>query len=177
VVVRDFPSSGWILDVGGGGEGVIGRLKGDRVVSVDLSESELHDAPVGPLKMVMDARSMQFLDESFAVVTMFFTLMYLDPGDHLRALSEAHRVLKPRGTLLIWDATIPPRRPPDPELFIVKILVELPGATVRTGYGVRWTECGQDAERFCALARDIGFRLRGRSEDQGLFHLAFEKSE
>jgi len=30
VTVHDFHSRGWILDIGGGGEGVIGKLKGER---------------------------------------------------------------------------------------------------------------------------------------------------
>src|SRR5690242_15141575 len=34
--VADFPAEGWILDLGGGGEGIIGRLKGSQVVAIDL---------------------------------------------------------------------------------------------------------------------------------------------
>lgn len=33
VNVPDFPAEGFILDVGGGGEGVIGRVKGGQVVA------------------------------------------------------------------------------------------------------------------------------------------------
>jgi hypothetical protein len=35
VTLDDFPSSGHILDIGGGGEGVIGRLKGQDVIAID----------------------------------------------------------------------------------------------------------------------------------------------
>ena len=38
VVVPDFPAEGLILDIGGGGEGVIGQLKGHQVVAIDLSQ-------------------------------------------------------------------------------------------------------------------------------------------
>ena len=36
VDVRDFESSGLILDIGGGGEGIIGILKGERVIAIDF---------------------------------------------------------------------------------------------------------------------------------------------
>ena len=49
--LQDFPSQGWVLDIGGGGEGVIGRLKGSAVVAIDLYKQELEEAPAGPLKI------------------------------------------------------------------------------------------------------------------------------
>jgi hypothetical protein len=56
VVLPDFPAQGLILDIGGGGEGVIGQLKGKQVVAIDLSRQELDEAPGEPLlKIVMDA--------------------------------------------------------------------------------------------------------------------------
>ncbi len=36
VVLDDFPAEGWILDIGGGGEAVIGQLKGSQVIAIDL---------------------------------------------------------------------------------------------------------------------------------------------
>lgn len=36
---------GAILDVGGGGEGVIGRIYGPRVVAIDNRQEELDEAP------------------------------------------------------------------------------------------------------------------------------------
>ncbi len=38
VALPDFPADGLILDVGGGGEGVIEQLKGQQVVAIDLSK-------------------------------------------------------------------------------------------------------------------------------------------
>jgi hypothetical protein len=52
VVVEDFSSSGFILDIGGGGEGVIGILKGQAVVAIDFRAEELAEAADGPLKGV-----------------------------------------------------------------------------------------------------------------------------
>jgi len=41
VVLDDFPAVGWVLDIGGGGEAVIGQLKGAQVVAIDLLPREL----------------------------------------------------------------------------------------------------------------------------------------
>ena len=75
--IDDFDHEGYILDIGGSGEGVIGQLKGKDVIAVDISKEELEEAPEGPLNIVMDARDLQFLDESFSTVTAFFAMMYL----------------------------------------------------------------------------------------------------
>jgi ubiquinone/menaquinone biosynthesis C-methylase UbiE len=75
--VKDFESDGFILDIGGGGEGVIGRLKGRDVVAIDIRREELEEAVDGPLKIVMDARDLKFLDGSFNTATAFFSMMYI----------------------------------------------------------------------------------------------------
>ena len=75
VVVEDFAASGFILDIGGGGEGVIGQLKGERVVAIDPNKRELEEAAPGPMKIIMDAKDLQFLDGTFSVATSFFTMM------------------------------------------------------------------------------------------------------
>jgi hypothetical protein len=66
--------NGFILDIGGGGEGVIGQLKGKDVVAIDFKEEELLEAADGPLKIIMDAKDLKFLDESFPTVTAFFCI-------------------------------------------------------------------------------------------------------
>ena len=52
IVLEDFAADGYILDIGGGGEGIIGQLKPAQVVAIDLSARELLGAPAGPLKNV-----------------------------------------------------------------------------------------------------------------------------
>src|SRR4051812_22495592 len=93
----DFPAEGFILDIGGGGEGVIGRMKGSQVVAIDLYAWGMKKTPPGPLKLVMEATDLKFLDGSFGAVTSFFTLMYMQPEQQDKALREAFRVLKPGG--------------------------------------------------------------------------------
>src|SRR5579864_4997675 len=70
--VADFQASGYILDIGGGGEGIIGLMKPSQVIAIDLSKQELEDAPAGPLKIIMDATDLKFLDTSFDTATAFF---------------------------------------------------------------------------------------------------------
>jgi ubiquinone/menaquinone biosynthesis C-methylase UbiE len=89
VVVDDFEAEGLVLDIGGGGEGVIGRIKGDQVIAIDPNRRELEEAAEGPLKIIMDATNLQFLDESFNTVTSFYTLICIEEKDALRLTREA----------------------------------------------------------------------------------------
>ena len=40
--------TGSVLDIGGGGEGIIGRLYGKNVTAIDIRQEELDEAPEGP---------------------------------------------------------------------------------------------------------------------------------
>lgn len=53
---------GNILDVGGGGEGIISRHSGNSVVAIDWRKDELEETEDIGLKIVMDACNMAFLD-------------------------------------------------------------------------------------------------------------------
>ena len=81
VTVENFDALGHILDIGGGVEGIIGVLKGSQVVAIDPSSRELKEAAPGPLKIVMDARELKFLDDTFNTATAFYTLMYIHSGE------------------------------------------------------------------------------------------------
>jgi len=98
--------TGSILDVGGGGEGVIGRLYGPSVTIIDHCQEELDEAPCSCPKLLMDAASLAFTDASFENVTFFYSLMYMNRPVQKAALVEAVRVLKPGGRLLLWDCEI-----------------------------------------------------------------------
>ena len=68
--------AGRILDIGGGGEGVIGRLYREQVTAIDNRQEELDEVPSGFEKVLMDATDLDYADGSFDHVTCFFTLMY-----------------------------------------------------------------------------------------------------
>ena len=175
VEVADFPVTGWILDVGGGGEGVIGKLKGDRVVAIDNRKDELEEAPEGPLKIVMDATDLQFLDETFETVTAFFSLMYMNKETRVKVFREAHRVLKPGGIFRIWSVTIPPQSDTSKLLFVVPLKITLPGEVIQTGYGVPWKDREQDIETYTSLAQQTGFKFEIGAPHKQVFQLELIK--
>lgn len=159
VTVEDFPAEGLILDIGGGGEGIIGQLKGSQVIAIDINKRELEEAPPGPLKIVMDARELKFLDGAFMTATVFFTFMYIDDSDHEKVFQEIHRVLKPGGRILIWDVIIPERTDPKRKMAIFPLAITLPQKVVKTGYGVRWPEAGRALSHYLDLAESSGFEV------------------
>ena len=55
VEMHPIETDGFILDIGGGGEGIISRLNGRQVVAIDPSSSELEETKNEGLKVVMDA--------------------------------------------------------------------------------------------------------------------------
>ena len=69
--------TGSILDIGGGGEAVIGQIYKDRVTAIDNCEEELEEAPDCCCKQLMDATELLFSNDSFDNVTFFYTLMFV----------------------------------------------------------------------------------------------------
>jgi ubiquinone/menaquinone biosynthesis C-methylase UbiE len=169
LVVEDFDASGYILDIGGGGEGIIGRMKPDQVVAIDLYERELLESPPGPLKIVMDATDLKFLDGSFNTITAFFSLMYMKPDTQKKVFSEGYRVLRQGGQWLIWDAVIPTALDNETKIVAFHFLFKLPKETVKTGYGTFWPERPLDVAYYRALAEESGFQVVTLKEHTGKF--------
>jgi len=175
VILNDFDSPGYILDIGGGGRGVIGKLKGEQVIAIDPSKRELEGAAVGPLKIIMDARDLQFLDGTFSTATSFFTLMYIKGPDHEKVFSEVFRVLKSGGLFLIWDAIIPQRLDEDKDIAVFPLLVKLPNEEIDAMYGVLWPEEEQDLSYYVRLAENAGFNVVAQREKDGVLFLKLRK--
>ena len=174
--IKDFESEGLILDLGGGGEGVIGQLKGKDVVAIDFQKEELLEAPEGPLKIIMDARELQFLDESFSTATAFFSLMYIRKSkDQLIVFQEAWRVLKPGGVLHLWDVDISQKPVTDSKYFIVHLLYHIGEQVTETGYGMPWPNDPRGIDHYRSLAVKAGFVENDLERIGNTFYFRFVK--
>lgn len=154
---RRLELKGKILDIGAGGEGVIGQIYPDSI-GIDPDKRELEESPAKQVKIVMDGRDLQFLDECFDTVTIFFTMMYIDPEDHLQIFQEAYRVLKSGGELHLWYLHM---GEPEEETYglILPLEIEMPDGMTQTGYGARWNRL-QDDEVFTELGKRAGLDLK-----------------
>lgn len=175
ITVHDFDAQGYILAIGGGGEGVIGQLKGKQVVAIDISKRELEETLPGPLKIVMDARDLKFLDSTFDTAASFFTLCYIDGSDHEKVFEEVFRVLSSGGRFLIWDVIFSKRVDEKKDVAIIPLHVMLPSKEITTGYGVHWPEKPRDLAYYVHLAEKAGFKVVSREEKQKWFFLELGK--
>lgn len=175
VTVHDFDAKGFILAIGGGGEGVIGQLKSQQVIAIDISKRELEGTPAGPLKIIMDARDLKFLDNSFNTAASFFTLCYINESDHEKVFEEIFRVLVSGGRFLIWDVIFLKRMDEKKDIALVPLLIKLPNKEITTGYGVHWPEKAHDLSYYMQLAEKAGFKLATRKEKDRWFFLELIK--
>jgi ubiquinone/menaquinone biosynthesis C-methylase UbiE len=175
VTVKDFKANGYILAIGGGGEGTIGRLKGSQVIAIDINKRELEEAPDGPLKIIMDARDLHFLDNTFNTVTSFFTLMYINGEDHEKVFSEIFRVLKPAGKFLVWDAIIPKVTDSIKDRVLVPLTIKLPKEEVETGYGAQLPTEDHDFAYYIKLAEKIGFEVVFKESTDRILYMEVTK--
>lgn len=139
---------GLILDIGGGGQGVIGQFKKDKVIAIDHNKRELEEAPEGGLKIIMDAGDLKFLNNTFDTVTSFFTFMYIPKSEHLKIFIEIHRVLKKDGNLVLWDVIIPKRENQIYEMVSLPLKIKINDRELDAGYGVVWGKKEQNLEYF-----------------------------
>jgi len=172
IIIKEKDYIGRILDIGGGGEGIISQLYGDKVVAIDLSEEELKEAPKNDsLKIIMDVRQLKFLDKQFDIVTSFFTFMYINNKDLNQVFKEIKRVLKPGGKLLIWGLKIPKKREIDKEIFAARLKVEFKNKSIETGYGTIWEDNEQDIDKFIEIARQNEMKVINQKQGKQYFYL------
>lgn len=172
IEIKPLQTDGFILDIGGGGEGIIGKLNGAQVAAIDKRPQELEETHNEALKIIMDATDLKFLDNTFTAATAFYTMMYIPNDQKPKVLAEAHRVLKPGARLHIWDADIPGESG-DKKYFVIPLRIIMPDETVETGYGTSLKK--QSAQTLRGLAEEAGFKTTKEETREHTFYLELEK--
>jgi ubiquinone/menaquinone biosynthesis C-methylase UbiE len=168
IVIQGLPDTGYILDIGGGCRGTIGRIKPRQVVAIDISPRELKEAPSDFLKIVMDATDLKFLDNSFPTVTAYYSLMFMKPDIHEKVFTEAFRVLQPGGTWLLWEAVVPAAAPgSEKESYTAWLRTHLPDETIVYGYSIFKFQKPLDVAYYSGLATRAGFQVAEVKEQGG----------
>lgn len=163
--------NGSILDIGGGGEAVIGQIYKDRVTAIDNLQEELDEAPDCCTKQLMDATELLFPDDSFDNVTFFYTLMYMTAEEQRRSLCEAARVVRTGQWVHVWDCDI---RSAYPEPFEVELDIRSDDHVIHATYGIVKKET-QSAASVVSLLENAGLRIVSLQENDGQFHILCRK--
>ncbi len=154
IAIQEIPH-GRVIDIGGGGEGVIARAGGAGVVAIDKYMSEIQEArerAADASWMVADAIELPCQSHSFDNATAFFSCMYMPSDVKEKVFRETRRVLKEGGEFWIWDTYMTPKR----KAFAIRLQVDLPGNhTINTAYGVKAKD--QSAASIGRLLQDTGF--------------------
>ena len=179
IKLPDFDTpEGWILDFGGGGEGIIGQLKRSMVIAIDRRSSELDEAIEAgskALHIVMDGTDLKFLDNTFSAATAFFSLMYVtDLDDFEKIFQEIFRVLKKDTLFHIWDLKFSNANPEEYKISVIEMEIALPsGKKINTGYGTR--KLAQKYEDFIHVAEMVGFSIESSEKFGNYFYLTLKK--
>lgn len=155
-LTREYNSAS-ILDIGGGGEGVIGHLYGNNVIAIDRREDELLEVDNDSIKIVMDATDLNFPNTNFDVVTFFFTLMYMNEESKQKAIREVKKVISDNGVLEIWDVEIPAEVPNGENVFLANVNALTDDRTFRVTYGVGMENRTQTLDEIKKMMLKNGF--------------------
>jgi len=171
IALEHIDTEGLILDIGGGGEGLVSRIEGSKVCAVDIRMSEIREAQIhGPPAnwFVGDGQALCFQDKVFDVVTLWFSLGYMsDWSTKQSVLQEAHRVLCNGGRLSVMASNIPKSY----EHLIFWGHFTLPdGSISQTGYGVKGGQ-NQTLERIIELLGITEFKILSHEDNDAWFKI------
>lgn len=175
ITLEQIETEGVVLDIGGGGEGLVSRIGGSKVCALDIQMNEIREAQIhGPPAnwFVGDGQALCFKEDVFDVVTLWFSLGYMsDWSTKQYVLEEAHRVLRKDGKLSILASLIPKNC----ERLIFWGHFTLPdGFVSQIGYGVRGGQ-DQTLERIADLLKDIRFKIQSQEDNDAWFRIQATK--
>jgi len=172
--IQTIPT-GSIVDIGGGGEGIIAQIGKKNVTVVDKLQSEIDEAkPHAPeAKWILaDASNLDFPDSHFDNATAFFSGMYMTKEMIARVFQETYRILNSSGEFWFWDAVVSYDIGP----FIIPIRVITPNSEeIETAYGKRRVTEDHTVDQVSNLLNDAGFEVERITENQFWYFLKCKK--
>ncbi len=173
IQINELPE-GILLDIGGGGEGVIAQAAGARVFSVDKFLSEIQEALPNAQDahwITADATFLPYKENHFDGATAFFSCMYMTNEMKEKVFTETRRVLKPAGQFWLWDVKMQAKS----ELYSVRLKAELPNQKkITTMYGVRAKD--QSIASLSVLLQKTGFVIEKVDDGKHTFKITARKS-
>ena len=155
--LQQFGGKGLILDIGGGGEGLVSRIEGDRTCALDIRMNEIREAQIHGQSsnwFVADGANLCFNDGVFDIVTLWFSLGYMSNWvTKYSVLEAAHRVLKKNGRLSIMASRIPESN--ERQIFWAEFTLP-DGTRSKIGYGVKGGQ-NQTLSKILDLVTKAGF--------------------
>ncbi|MFW9962375.1 MAG: class I SAM-dependent methyltransferase [Candidatus Sifarchaeia archaeon] len=166
ITLERVSTEGLILDIGGGGEGLVSRIEEGRVCALDIRMSEVREAQIhGNLSnwFVADGSQLCFKDSVFDTVTLWFSLGFMSDWKTKReVLGAAYRVLKNNGKLSILASHIPET---GDSLIFWATFTFPDGTRSKIGYGLRGRQ-NQTLPRVLEVISEVGFNQH-QFEDHG----------
>lgn len=158
IKLRHIRHEGLIVDIGGGGEGLVSRVETTRVCAVDISLNKIREALIHGLVsqwLLSDGRALPVKDDVFDVATLWFSLGYIqDWKVKNQLMSELVRVLKPSGCISIIGAKIDCNE----ARFILRAHFRFPDGTVsQMSYGMRGAQ-EQNVDSVAEMLRQTGYQ-------------------
>lgn len=154
ILLPEIPE-GRLLDIGGGGEGVIAQAGGPGVIAIDKYMSEISEArgkAPSTTWLVADATALPHPNNSMDHATAFFSALYMSDAVKEKVFRETRRVLKTGGEFWIWDVPMTTKS----DVFAFRLQVETP--SIRTIYGVKAKD--QSAATICSQLQAVGFETK-----------------
>jgi ubiquinone/menaquinone biosynthesis C-methylase UbiE len=172
ILIEKIPK-GNILDIGGGGEGIIAQIGRERVTAVDKYQGEIDQAKNKAPEatwVLANAKELDYEDGFFNSATSFFSIMYMSNEEKTEVFEEVYRLLKTDGEFWVWDASISNEK----GVFLIKIKAILPDSKiVRTGYGVSSKK--QTIQIVKELLENCGFKVETVIDEKNWYFLKAKK--